>query len=98
MFMMCVIFNLFRTWWFERKHRAGCPANRPARCLPYVGQASSLPVERASCPLLAACGLLALACLTGTARAGDWPQWLGPQRNGHAEADSPAVEKLAPEL
>jgi outer membrane protein assembly factor BamB len=40
-------------------------------------------------------GLLALA---NTARAGDWPQWLGPQRDGHAPTDSPTVEKLAPEL
>jgi outer membrane protein assembly factor BamB len=43
-------------------------------------------------------GVLMLAWLADGARAGDWPQWLGPQRDGHAAADSPAVEKLAPEL
>jgi outer membrane protein assembly factor BamB len=41
---------------------------------------------------------LVLFCFTIGARAGDWPQWLGPQRDGHAPADSPSVEKLAPEL
>jgi outer membrane protein assembly factor BamB len=43
-------------------------------------------------------GVMTLAFLTDAARAGDWPQWLGPQRDGHAAADSPAVEKLPPEL
>ena len=41
---------------------------------------------------------LALYSFANTARAGDWPQWLGPQRGGHASADSPPVEKLAPDL
>ncbi len=31
------------------------------------------------------------------ARAGDWPQWFGPNRNGHASVDSPAVQRLASE-
>jgi len=44
------------------------------------------------------CGVVALACLADAARAGDWPQWLGPQRDGHASPGSPAVQKLAPEL
>jgi outer membrane protein assembly factor BamB len=43
-------------------------------------------------------GLTTLALLLDSARAGDWPQWLGPQCDGHAAADSPAVEKLSPDL
>jgi outer membrane protein assembly factor BamB len=54
------------------------------------------PASRRRC--LRLCGALMLAWLVDTARAGDWPQWLGPQRDGHAAADSPSVEKLAPEL
>jgi len=44
------------------------------------------------------CGALTLALLAASARAGDWPQWMGPQRDGHAAADTPAVEQLPPEL
>jgi len=44
------------------------------------------------------CAALMLASLAGSARAGDWPQWMGPQRDGHAAPDSPAVVKLPPEL
>jgi outer membrane protein assembly factor BamB len=52
--------------------------------------------ETASLSLvLQICLLLSFVTL---ARAGDWPQWLGPQRDGHAAADAPNVEKLAPEL
>ena len=50
------------------------------------------------CRSLFFCGVLMLAWMVDSARAGDWPQWLGPQRDGHAAADSPSVEKLAPEL
>ncbi len=39
-----------------------------------------------------------MAWLAEAAHAGDWPQWLGPQRDGQAAADSPAVEKLAADL
>jgi outer membrane protein assembly factor BamB len=41
-----------------------------------------------------------LASLAGAAcaHAGDWPQWLGPRRDGHASADSPALDKLSPAL
>jgi outer membrane protein assembly factor BamB len=44
------------------------------------------------------CGLMVFPCFVDAARGGDWPQWLGPQRDGHAAADSPALERLAPEL
>jgi outer membrane protein assembly factor BamB len=44
------------------------------------------------------CGVMALAWLAGDGRADDWPQWLGPRRDGHAAADAPAVTQLAPEL
>ena len=50
------------------------------------------------CCCLCLCGALTLACLPHAACAGDWPQWLGPQRDGHAAADSPSIEKLPPEL
>jgi outer membrane protein assembly factor BamB len=52
------------------------------------------------CRFLLLCGVLtlSLAYFQNTARAGDWPQWLGPQRDGHASADSPSVEKLAADL
>ncbi|HEY3862780.1 MAG TPA: PQQ-binding-like beta-propeller repeat protein [Verrucomicrobiae bacterium] len=30
--------------------------------------------------------------------AGDWPQWLGPQRDGHAAAGAPALQSLPAEL
>jgi outer membrane protein assembly factor BamB len=44
------------------------------------------------------CAVLVLSCFADAARGGDWPQWFGPQRDGHASADSPALEKLPPEL
>jgi outer membrane protein assembly factor BamB len=44
------------------------------------------------------CGVLALGWLTNGAWGGDWPQWLGPGRDGHAAADATPVEKLAPDL
>jgi outer membrane protein assembly factor BamB len=52
------------------------------------------------CRFLLLCGALtlALSCIASTVRAGDWPQWLGPQRDGHASADSPSLKKLAPDL
>lgn len=37
---------------------------------------------------------LALAVLAGSLRAGDWPQWRGPQRTGHASADTPLLKSL----
>jgi len=43
-------------------------------------------------------GLLGFSCFTNASRGGDWPQWLGPQRDGHVASDSPALEKLAPLL
>ena len=33
-----------------------------------------------------------------TASGGDWPQWRGPTRTGHAAADAPAVRALPAEL
>jgi outer membrane protein assembly factor BamB len=44
------------------------------------------------------CICAAASLAIATARAGDWPQWLGPNRDGHASADSPAIEKLTPDL
>jgi outer membrane protein assembly factor BamB len=44
------------------------------------------------------CGMIVFSCFADAARGGDWPQWLGPRRDGHAAADSPAIERLAPEL
>src|SRR5580658_3327279 len=46
------------------------------------------------------CGVVMLALLADTAhvRADDWPQWLGPRRDGHADADAPALTQLPPEL
>jgi outer membrane protein assembly factor BamB len=41
---------------------------------------------------------MVFSCLLDAARGGDWPQWLGPRRDGHAAADTPALEKLPPEL
>ena len=42
--------------------------------------------------------MIVFSCFADAARGGDWPQWLGPRRDGHAAADSPAIERLAPEL
>jgi outer membrane protein assembly factor BamB len=42
--------------------------------------------------------VLVFACLANAARGGDWPQWLGPRRDGYVDADFPALEKLPPEL
>jgi outer membrane protein assembly factor BamB len=42
--------------------------------------------------------MMVFCCFADAARGGDWPQWLGPQRNGYAAADFPALEKLAPDL
>ena len=47
---------------------------------------------------LIVCAGIALSSLPGVSRAGDWPQWLGPKRDGHAAADTPAIEKLPAEL
>ncbi len=33
-----------------------------------------------------------------SARAGDWPQWLGPTRNNHAAGDEKIPNKLSPDL
>jgi outer membrane protein assembly factor BamB len=43
---------------------------------------------------LCICCVTALSSVAGIARGGDWPQWFGPQRDGHAAADSPTLEKL----
>jgi len=43
------------------------------------------------------CTAMMLASLAVSVHADDWPQWLGPNRNGHAGVDAPAVDKLAPE-
>ena len=37
---------------------------------------------------------LFLICSALAGRAGDWPQWLGPTRDGHAAADEKSVSKL----
>jgi outer membrane protein assembly factor BamB len=41
---------------------------------------------------------LAAISLAMTAWAGDWPGWFGPGRDGHASADSPALDKLPADL
>src|SRR5258706_4378743 len=45
-------------------------------------------------------GLLAIAGVALTSRAGDWPQWRGPQRTGHAapEAQFPSALPLEPKV
>src|SRR5260221_2599880 len=40
--------------------------------------------------------LLALSAIAS--RAGDWPQWRGPNRNAYAPADAPAIKSLPTEL
>jgi outer membrane protein assembly factor BamB len=40
------------------------------------------------------CASLGFAAFTTVSLAGDWPQWMGPNRDGHAPADSPAVTRL----
>jgi outer membrane protein assembly factor BamB len=47
---------------------------------------------------LVLCGVVVFIWLAAAAHAGDWPQWRGPMRDGHAAADAPALDKLAPEL
>ena len=47
--------------------------------------------------LLSFCCVIAYLSVTGIGRGGDWPQWFGPQRDGHAALDSPALEKLPAE-
>jgi outer membrane protein assembly factor BamB len=44
------------------------------------------------------CGVVMLTWLAEAAHADDWPQWLGPRRDGHAALDAPALDKLSPEL
>jgi outer membrane protein assembly factor BamB len=44
------------------------------------------------------CGAIVSSLVAHFARGGDWPQWFGPQRNGHAATDSPALEKLPEQL
>lgn len=39
-------------------------------------------------------GLASLGTLSLAARAGDWPQWRGPQRDGHAAPDEPLPDRL----
>ena len=41
---------------------------------------------------------LALAVSFFPAKAGDWPQWRGPARTGHAPADAPEISSLPKEL
>jgi outer membrane protein assembly factor BamB len=38
-----------------------------------------------------------LLLLAQWAHAGDWPQWLGPKRDGHASLDSPEITRLPSE-
>jgi outer membrane protein assembly factor BamB len=42
--------------------------------------------------------VIGFSCITNAARGGDWPQWLGPKRDGHVAADFPALEKLSAHL
>jgi outer membrane protein assembly factor BamB len=44
------------------------------------------------------CGMIVFSCFARAAHGGDWPQWLGPSRDGHTAADFPALEKLPSEL
>lgn len=39
----------------------------------------------------------AMLCGLATAKAADWPQWRGPQRNGHAGPGARGIEKLPAE-
>jgi outer membrane protein assembly factor BamB len=58
------------------------------RCRPITSRFRSLPATRLlRMPIAAVCGSLAVA----TAAAGDWPQILGPRRNGQAESENLAV-------
>ena len=41
---------------------------------------------------------MALSFSVGIAFAGDWPQWRGPTRDGHAPAGSPQISSLARDL
>ncbi|HUD47965.1 MAG TPA: PQQ-binding-like beta-propeller repeat protein [Candidatus Baltobacteraceae bacterium] len=47
---------------------------------------------------LLVCAVAVFSWHADAALGGDWPQWLGPRRDGHAAADSPALEKLSPDL
>lgn len=60
----------------------------------YVGYFFSMNYGRS----LFAGGILVFSIIAGIARAGDWPQWLGPRRDGHAAADTPDVPKLPSEM
>jgi outer membrane protein assembly factor BamB len=42
--------------------------------------------------------LLIAASLASAAEAGDWPQWRGPHRDGHAAPDEPAITRLPADL
>jgi outer membrane protein assembly factor BamB len=44
------------------------------------------------------CAMTTLSFLANEVRGGDWPEWFGPRRDGHASDDFPALEKLAPDL
>src|SRR5712691_10638270 len=45
------------------------------------------------------CGVITAFLLSGMiSRAGDWPQWRGPTRNGCAPAGAPDVTSLPKEL
>lgn len=39
-----------------------------------------------------------VACTATLACAGDWPQWRGPQRDGHTTSDAPSINSLPKEL
>jgi outer membrane protein assembly factor BamB len=41
---------------------------------------------------------MVFSCVAANTRGGDWAQWLGPRRDGHADAYFPALEKLPSEL
>ena len=55
-------------------------------------------VRLTNCPrsLKAAVGLIAALALTSAAAADDWPQWLGPQRDGVWREDGVLVEEAEP--
>lgn len=46
-------------------------------------------------PLITLCGILAILFIAGSARAGDWPQILGPERNGRAANGERIAERFA---
>src|SRR6185436_17343269 len=61
----------------------------------------ALPVARSPGHLVRTAKMVALFCIAALmtkAYAGDWPQWRGEKRDGHASVGSPPVTSLPKEL